>query len=146
MTQHYPWSRRVAFSLVEVVLAVGIIGISVLATVALLSVGSDTNKKARDEAFAAQLVANELERLRSLSLTNFSTTYAPRFFDADLANVPDSDKAAKAIYELRLAFVDPATGTVADLLVNAEIRYPANASATNQSVFYYTTLMNKPKS
>lgn len=144
MSQCRPLSGRSSFSLVEVVLAVGIVGVSVLATVALLSVGNETNKKARDEGFATQLVANEFERIRSLSAVNFSTTHAPRFFDAHLGEVPHSEKE-KATYELRLAFIDPAPGGVADLLVNAEVRYPANAPVANQSVLRYTTLMIKPK-
>ena len=42
------------FSLVEVVLAIGVVSFAVLATVGLLSVAGDTNKRAKDEGSAAQ--------------------------------------------------------------------------------------------
>lgn len=141
------------FSLVEVVMAMGIVSFSVLATVALLSVGNDTNRKARDEAFAAQLATNEFERLRSYGAARLKDVIVvneddgdgeyPRYFDSNIAEVPT---ASAAVYELRVAFVKPAPAAAADILANAEVRYPANATAANQAVFHYTTLMNIPKS
>lgn len=135
------------FSLVEVVLAMGIVSFSVLATVALLSVGNDTNKKARDEAFAARIAANEFEQIRSFGAVRFADTISKdydEFFDANVSEVPAAQKA-NAVYQLRIAFVNPAPSGAADILVNAEVRYPANAPEANQGVYHYTTLMNIPK-
>ena len=135
------------FSLVEVVLAMGIVSFSVLATVALLSVGNDTSKKSRDEAFAARIAANEFEQLRSFGAARFADTIAgdyDEFFDSNLAEVPATQKA-NAVYQLRIAFVNPAPSGAADILVNAEVRYPANAPEANQGVYHYTSLMNSPK-
>ena len=133
-----------SFSLVEVVLAIGIVSFSVLATVGLLAVGNDTNKRARDESFAAQIAANEFERIRSLPLATFPPTIPaslpPRFFDGDMK---ETTSAAQAAYELRIEFVAAPAGT-ADAIVNAEIRNPPQSA--NPNVIRFTTLVGTPDS
>src|SRR5436853_3903591 len=148
-----------AFSLVEVVVAIGIVSFAVLATVGLLSVARGTNKRAKDEGSASRLAANEFERLRSLSATSaFWTTrplaYATRYFDSNLTDLGTTSTSA-AVYQFQISFIEapsianpnpsptPPTGT-ADVVVNAEVRYPAQAAAANQSVYRFTTLMNFP--
>lgn len=135
--------QKGGFSLVEVVVAMGIVSFSVLATVGLLSVANDTNRRSREETFAAQLAANEFERLRSLSASNFPTgEYPPRFYDADLVEVGDDDRA---IYKFALV-IEPLTQPGgADFVFNVEVRYPARAPEANQNVVRFTTLMNKPR-
>ncbi len=132
--------KNYSFSLVEVVLALGIVSFSVLATVGLLSVANETNKRSRDEAFSAQLAANEFERLRSLSATNFPTATYSRYYDASLTEVPQ----ASAVYELQIIPSTTTTANAADLVVNAEVHYPANALPANQSKILFTALMNIP--
>jgi len=123
----------------------GIVSFSVLATVGLLSVASDTNRRARDETFTAQLAANEFERIRSLSAANFpSTTYDTRYYDVNLADL-GTTKTGGAFYEFKMDIVTLAAPAAADLAFNAEIRYPANAPPANQNVSRFTTLMNIPK-
>jgi uncharacterized protein (TIGR02598 family) len=139
---------RDGFSLVETVVAIGLVSFSVLATVGLLSIGSDTAKRAKDESAAARLVENEFERLRSLSgsarfwptSTSTTPTYASKFYGTDFSEMPNS---TNAIYQLDIKFAAAPTGT-ADFVANAELRYPANAPAANQSVYRFTTLMNIP--
>ncbi|MEY2564846.1 MAG: hypothetical protein QOH88_3039 [Verrucomicrobiota bacterium] len=141
-----PFRRRQgtpAFSLVEVVLAIGIVAFSILVTFGLLAVGHDTNKKSREDVFAAQIAANEFERLRSLSSTTFSTTYPTRYYDSNLSD-QGTTQTATSVYEFRIAFVTtPPTGT-ADFVLNAEVRYPVGAAAAAQTVVRFTTLMNTP--
>lgn len=133
---------RCAFSLVEVVLAMGIVSFSVLATVGLLSVATDTNRRSRDETFAAQLAANEFERMRSLSAANFPTsTYNTRYFDSNLKEVGSGD--ITAVYEFGVTISPAPSPAPADLIFNAEVRYPAKAP--NQNKVLFTTLMNIPK-
>ena len=137
--------QRSAFTLTEVVLAMGIVSFSVLATVGLLSVASDTNKRARDETFAAQIAANEFERLRALSVVNFpTTTYQPRYYDAASAEVQST--SANAVYKFTITITPLTPPAAADLVFNGEVRYPANAPAANQNVVRFTTLMNIPRS
>ena len=139
---------RRAFSLVETVVAIGLVSFSVLATIGLLSIGGDTAKRAKDESSAARLVENEFERLRTLSPaagfwpTDTSTlpTYSSKYYDSNLAELPNS---TNAIYQLNITFVAAPNGT-ADFVTNAELRYPASAPAANQSVYRFTALMNIP--
>lgn len=131
-----------SFSLVEVVLAIGVVSFSVLATVGLLSVANDTSKKARDEGLAARLAANEFDRLRTLSATNFPNPYPTHYYDINFVDL-GTTKTSDAIYEFSIQFGTPPTGT-ADLLLNAEVRYPTQAPTANQTTFRFTTLMNNP--
>ena len=123
----------------------GIVAFSVLVTVGLLSVASDTNSRSRDETFAAQLAANEFERIRSLGAVNFpTTTYDTRYYDVNLKDLGTS-KTGDAVYEFKMDLVTLAAPAAADMAFNAEIRYPANAAAASQRVSRFTTLMNIPK-
>jgi uncharacterized protein (TIGR02598 family) len=136
--------RARAFSLVEVVLAIGVVSFSVLATIGLLSVATDTQKRAKDDIAAARITDNEFSRLRSLSASSTfwsinPPTYTPQFYDSDLKDTTSTN----AIYELRMTFSAAPTGT-ADLVANAEVRYPAQAPTANQNIVRFTTLMNRP--
>jgi uncharacterized protein (TIGR02598 family) len=137
-----------AFSMVETVAAIGLVSFSVLATIGLLSIGSDTAKRAKDESTAARLVENEFERLRSLSAaagfwpsdTSSAPTYSSKYYDTNLSELPNT---TNAIYQLNITFAAAPSGT-ADFVANAEVRYPASAPAANQSVYRFTALMNIP--
>jgi type II secretory pathway pseudopilin PulG len=151
------------FSLVEVVLAIGVVSFSVLATIGLLSVASDTSKRAKDEGSAARLAANEFERLGSLSSADsFWTTrplaYATRYYDSNLTDLGTDRPMALtkgAVYQFQISFIEaptpgnptasptPPAGT-ADVVMNAEVRYPVQAATANQNVFRFTALMNNP--
>jgi hypothetical protein len=67
-------------------------------------------------------------------------TYTSKYYGSDLAELSNS---TNAIYQLNITFVAAPTGT-ADFIANAELHYPAHASAANQSVYRFTTLMNIP--
>lgn len=133
-----------AFSLVEVVVAIGIVSFAVLSTFGLLSVATDTSRRARDEQSAAQLVQNEFQRIRSLSSANFpTTTYVTRYYDASLNDLGTTLNGT-AIYQLQIAIVASAAPAPADRIFNAEVHYPANAVPANQNIVRFTTLMNLP--
>jgi uncharacterized protein (TIGR02598 family) len=135
-------TRPSAFTLTEVVLAIGIVGFSVLATVGLLSVASDTNRRSRDETFAARLVSNEFERIRSLQSNFPQGTLTTRVYDSDLAEVQAG--SPKAVYKLDIAIAAPSPSPrPADLIFNATVAYPASAPSPTRVRF--TTLMNIPR-
>lgn len=67
-----------AFSLVEVVLAIGIFSFAILAVVGLLPVGLKSVKNASEEAAAANVVARISNALREASTTD-GTNYENRF-------------------------------------------------------------------
>jgi type II secretory pathway pseudopilin PulG len=137
-----------AFSMVETVIAIGLVSFSVLATIGLLSIGGDTAKRGKDEATASRLVENEFERLRSLSAsagfwptdTTTVPAYSSKYYDTNLSELPT---AINAIYQLNITFAAAPSGT-GDFVANAEVRYPASAPAANQSVYRFTALMNIP--
>ncbi|MBA3606916.1 MAG: hypothetical protein H0W43_00135 [Chthoniobacterales bacterium] len=143
------------FSLVEVVVAIGIVSFAVLSVFGLLSVATDTNRRSREEQSCAQLVQNEFQRIRSLSSVNFPmTTYVTRYYDAGLNDLGTSI-SGNAIYQLQIAITPhptpfptptptPMPAGWAQMLYNAEVRYPANAPAANQKAVRFTALMNNP--
>ena len=147
--------REYGFSLVEVVLAIGVVAFAVLSVCGLLSVANDTNKRARDEGFAAQLAHNEFQRIRSLSAQNFPTsTYVSRYYDSSLLDL-GSTLVPNATYQLQITITPyptpfptptpvPPPITPAEFVFNAEVHYPANAPAGNQTVARFTTLMVTP--
>ncbi len=144
-----------AFSLVEVVVAIGIVSFAVLSTFGLLSVATDTSKRARDEQSCAQLAQNEFQRIRSLGSVNFPmTTYVTRYYDAALNDLGTTLNGA-AIYQLQISIAPyptpfpsptptPIPSAWAQLLFNAEVRYPANAPPANQKIVRFPTLVTSP--
>ena len=135
------------FSLVEVVLAMGIVSFCVLAVFGLLSTGNDTNRRSRDEMIAAQLAENEFSRIRALSVANFPINgYLSRYFDGNLRDL-GTTLSRDATYQFRIN-IEPSPAPVpppASMLFNAEVRYPAQAPEANQEVVRFTTLMTVPR-
>jgi uncharacterized protein (TIGR02598 family) len=153
------WKRQgssTAFSLVEVVLAIGIVAFAVLSTFGLLSVATDTNKRSRDDQASAQIARNEFQRIRSLSSADpmWATsppTYNSRYFANDLSDLGTSASPPPgAIYQLQITvtfFPDPPPTpptSPADFVFNAEVHYPVTAPPANQNIVRFTTLMNRP--
>lgn len=145
-----------AFSLTEVVLALGVVSFAVLATFGLLSVGNSTGRDARDQQLAARLATNEFNRLRTLSASNSPLTatpapsYVSRYYDSglsDLGKVTDfgATPPPTAAYKISINFVAPLPSPgPADWIANAEIAYPALAPTANQTIARFTTLMDTP--
>src|SRR5438132_68557 len=111
MTSSEGYRFAQGFSLIEVVLSIGVVSFAVLASFGLLSVANGTSKNARDEGLAARLAANEFDRIRSLSSANFPNVYDTRYFDSRLVDL-GTDRVtavqAGAAYELQIASPFPA--------------------------------------
>jgi len=73
-----------AFTLVEVVLALGIISFALLAVVGLLPVGLKSIKNANENAGAANVLQAIAASVRSATTTNF-TTFSSRFAGQDIS-------------------------------------------------------------
>ena len=69
--------RQRGFSLIEVVMALGIIGFSLVALIGLLPVGLNTQKKSSEEARAVQVLAQTVQLLKSVTVTSGSTVTFP---------------------------------------------------------------------
>ena len=76
-----------AFSLVEVVLAIGIISFALLAVIGLLPVGMKSAQNSREQAAAANVmngIANALRCAETVDGTNFSSSYAGESFEYEI--------------------------------------------------------------
>ena len=70
-------------------------------------------------------------------------TYVTRYYDASLNDLGTTLNSA-AVYQLQIVILTPAAPAPADRILNAEVRYPANAVLANQNVVRIPTLMNLP--
>ena len=82
-----------AFSLIEVVLAIGIISFALLPVVGLLPIGLKSIRNSNEQAAAANVLGGISGSLRSASSENsidFSTTYAGKSFSYTVNGSPSS--------------------------------------------------------
>lgn len=137
------------FSLVEVVLALGLVAFGILATFGLMTVGHDTITNGRNEAMAARLAHNEFSRIRSLK-TNFPNTppnYDTRYFTSSLVDVNATDKAdalsKNALYQFDIEspFATGAYGS-GDWTLNGRVSFPI--AAASPTVLRFVTTVNNP--
>ncbi|MGH8092630.1 MAG: hypothetical protein ACREIF_04070 [Chthoniobacterales bacterium] len=83
-----------------------------------------------------------------MSSQSFPTdTYVPRYYDSNLTDL-GTVLGPNAVYQLQITIAPYPTPTPfpppivsAQFLLNADVHYPANAPAANQSVARFTTLM-----
>jgi len=78
--------RAVAFSLVEVVLALGVIAIAITAILGLLPVALSTGHSAQDETRAAQIAEDMISAMTSQAPTSFTNVTLPVPPTIDLTN------------------------------------------------------------
>lgn len=119
-----------AFTLTEVVLAIGISTVAVVTTAGLLVVATDTQKRAADETYAVQIASNELERIGAITdVSRFPTVVGPLYYDGAMGALPS--KTADAVYEITVqASPAPAAPDLPQARIfNAEVRFPAGSSA-----------------
>lgn len=136
-----------AFSLVEVVLALGIVSFCLLAIVGLLPVGLKAVKNANEQAAAANVVGGIAEALRKASSTNgnnFAATFAGQPITYALGNVTSStnqwtdldlngtsDATGKRL-SARLEILKQPTATEPGRAF-ISVAWPAQATWTNQT-------------
>ncbi len=75
-TPHRPARGRAGFSLVEVVLALGVVGFAIVAILGVVPVGLSAGKGAQDESRAAQIAQGILA---ALSSQNFDAVSIPQY-------------------------------------------------------------------
>jgi uncharacterized protein (TIGR02598 family) len=134
---------RDGFSLIEVVLAIGVSSFALLTAVGMLVVATDTQKRSADATYAVQIAANEFERIGAISdPALFPTQYPSRYFDATMAALPSRTPAA--VYEFAV-LGDPipaAPGMANARLFNAEVRFPVGSVAPE--VLRFTKVIPAP--
>lgn len=123
--------RGAGFSLVEVVLAIGIVSFAMLAVVGLLPTGLKIARNAAEQARAANLVQSLAENLRGAATadgTNFTAAFAGQSLDYALGGSPFTLQFSNLTLE---GAADPAA---ARLVAAVTITPPANATTNGRAV------------
>jgi uncharacterized protein (TIGR02598 family) len=150
-----------SFSLLEVVIALGVITVGVVGVLAVFPTALQTGHSAQDETRAAHiaqsvfgsLVAGATSQFNnaglpptpvSIDLTASSSPTSPTLYaDNDGNLIPNSTNAAYAIFVYTNnsvpGFTDPGTAN----LVTVRVAWPANAPAANQTFRDYVRIISK---
>lgn len=102
-----PFSKSTAFSLIEVVLAMGVTSFALLGMVALLPIGLKTQREAADGMTQAQIVQYARNQLELTTFTNLSVwTKTPVYFDAQ--GLPTTANDPSQVYQATFAMTNVA--------------------------------------
>ena len=161
-------AKRLGFSLAEVVIALGVIAVAVLAILALFPAALQTGHSAQDETRAAQIAQTIFPSLAGQAVSQFNnlqlllsdnTTRSTPPVDLTLSSgaTPAVTLYAKnageltqdqttAVYKISVytnnavpGFTDPASAN----LVTLRVAWPANAPAANQTYRDYVRIISK---
>ena len=154
-------ARTHSFSLLEVVIALGVIAVGIVGVLAVFPTALQTGHSAQDETRAAHiaqsvfgsLVAGATSRFNavplpptplSIALTASSSPTSPTLYADNNGNlIPNSTNSAYAIFiytnNAVPGFTDPASAN----LVTVRVAWPANAPAANQTFRDYVRIVSK---
>ena len=154
-------ARTHSFSLLEVVIALGVIAVGIVGVLAVFPTALQTGHSAQDETRAAHiaqsvfgsLVAGATSRFNavplpptplSIALTASSSPTSPTLYADNNGNlIPNSTNSAYAIFiytnNAVPGFTDPASAN----LVTVRVAWPANAPAANQTFRDYVRIISK---
>ena len=154
-------ARTHSFSLLEVVIALGVIAVGIVGVLAVFPTALQTGHSAQDETRAAHiaqsvfgsLVAGATSRFNalplpptplSIDLTASSAPTSPTLYADNNGNlIPNSTNSAYAIFiytnNAVPGFTDPASAN----LVTVRVAWPANAPAANQTFRDYVRIVSK---
>lgn len=130
-----PKQRRLAFSLIEVTLAIGIVATSMLALVGLFAVGSRTNSAAGEQTAATDLIAAVAADLRATPSTNSTSsqfaiaipTNTTLYFDSK--GQASTSIGISSRYQVVVTFLSNGGGSKTATFVNLRATWPAVASS-----------------
>ncbi len=162
------YSKRLGFSLAEVVIALGVIAIAVVAILALFPAALQTGHSAQDETRAAQIAQtifpslagqavsqfNNLQLLLSdnttrstppvnLTLSSGAAPALTLYAQNDGKLTQDQAKAVYKIYVYTNNSVPGFTDLASANLVTLRVAWPANAPAANQTYRDYVRIISK---
>ena len=154
-------ARTHSFSLLEVVIALGVIAVGIVGVLAVFPTALQTGHSAQDETRAAHiaqsvfgsLVAGATSRFNavplpptplSIALTASSSPTSPTLYaDNDGNLIPNSTNSAYAIFiytnNAVPGFTDPASAN----LVTVRVAWPANAPPANQTFRDYVRIISR---
>ena|SRR5438128_6083407 len=157
-------AKRLGFSLAEVVIALGVIAIAVVAILALFPAALQTGHSAQDETRAAQIAQTIFPSLAgqavsqfnnvqfrladgtpvSINLTVSSSPNTPTFYaENDGKLTQDATRAVYAIFIYTNNSVPGFTDLASANLVTLRVAWPANALKANQTYRDYVRIISK---
>ena len=151
---------RCAFSLVEVVLALGVIGFAIVAIIGVIPIGLHTSHSSQDETRAAQVAQAIFSSLASQTQTQFNNVQLQRndnstaVFDLTQSSTAtlyvDNDgkliqTASAAVYSINVTTNSSPAGFDAGYAneVTLAVAWPASAPAANQTKRDFTRILSK---
>ena len=162
------YAKRLGFSLVEVVIALGVIAVAVLAILAVFPAALQTGHSAQDETRAAHIAQTIFPSLAGQALSQFnnvqlllsdnttrstppvnltlSSGAAPAltlYAQNDGKLTQDQTTAVYAIYVYTNNAVPGFTDSASANLVTLRVAWPANALAANQTYRDYVRIISK---
>jgi prepilin-type N-terminal cleavage/methylation domain-containing protein len=132
-TQRNRVCRTRAFSLVEIVIALMLIGLLVLAVYSAIISGMGTMRMARENLRATQILLEKMEALRLYSWTQLNPGFIPTTFIANY-DVNSSSTTSGILYSGEVTIADAATGTTyTDDMKRVTVRVTWKTGAINRS-------------
>jgi uncharacterized protein (TIGR02598 family) len=143
---------RQAFSLVEVVFALGIATFAVLAIAALLPAGIQSANYSLEESGALNVLSEAVADRQAMPLTNATTIYHLPLLTPTMAPITNtfwvgdnnqySATSSQARYRVTCSFTPPAAGTLNPYLGYFKVSWPA---ASTNAVGYVDTVVTFPQ-
>ena len=158
---HGGGNRRAAFSLLEVVIAMGVITVGIVGVLAVFPTALQTAHSAQDETRAAHIAQSVFGSLvagapsqfsavllpptsLSIDLTGSSSPTSPTLYaDNDGSLIPNSTNAAYAIFIYTNISVAGFTDLGTANLVTVRVAWPANAPSASQTFRDYVRIVSK---
>jgi uncharacterized protein (TIGR02598 family) len=162
------YAKRVGFSLAEVVIALGVIAIAVVAILALFPAALQTGHSAQDETRAAHIAQSVFPSLAGQALSQFNSVQFLLSDNATRSTPPvdltlssganpaltlyaqndgkltqDQTTAVYAVYVFTNNSVPGFTDAASANLVTLRVAWPANAPAANQTYRDYARIISK---
>jgi uncharacterized protein (TIGR02598 family) len=154
-------TRRFGFSLVEVVLALGVVSFAIVAILGIIPTGLQTSHSSQDETRAAQIAQTILSSMASQAQTQFSSvklqtndsSTIPAFDLTSTASVTVyanndaklSANSAGAVYAISIATNGSPSGFDAGYAnqITLTVAWPASAAAANQTKRDFVRIISK---
>ena len=137
--------KAAAFSLAEVVIALGLVSFSVIATFGLIAVGLDSSRESVNDTIVGLIFRDAASRIEGKPLAATGANPYSYYYDRNGVAV-NSIADPSAYYEVKVSLVNPSGGSGSLLAVLIEARWPlvsgalAANSKTSTTTTYVTTL------
>jgi uncharacterized protein (TIGR02598 family) len=162
--EHFRYRTGFAFSLVEVVLALGVVAFAIVAIIGIVPTGLSTGHSAQDDTRATQIAQDLINSMASQAQTNFtavkltipgnanpptldltssSTSPAAQLYANNDGKL--SDSATNATYSVQVATNNTPVGFDSGYAnqITVRIAWPATAAPSTQTFRNYVRIVSK---